>query len=84
MIKNPKRSFYSCKARSVSPILCFLAPFFHLTWFPPPELSNILNLHTLGLDYFASIAVLSNYSAVLILVTEVSSSACVSQQYLEN
>lgn len=84
MIKNPKRFFHSYKARNIFPILCLLAPFLHLTWFPPTELSNILNLHTLGLDFFASIAVFSNYSAVLILVTEVSSSACVSQRCLEN
>lgn len=87
MIKNPKRFFLSYKAGKISPILCLLEPFFHFNSFPPTELSNILNLHTLGLYFFfffASIAVLSNYSAVLILVTEVSFSACVTQCYLEN
>lgn len=78
MIKNPKRFFDSYKARNISPILCLLAPLFHLTCFPPSELSSILNLHTLGLYFFASIAALSNYSAGLILVAEVSSSAFVS------
>lgn len=84
MIKNPKRFFHGYEAKNIFPILCLLAPFFLFTSFPPTEPSNILNLHTLGLYFFASIAVLSNYSAFLILVTEVSFSAYVSQWYLEN
>jgi len=80
MIKNPKRFFYSYKAKNISPSLCLLAPFLRFTRLPTPEPRSVLNLQTQGSLFFFFFCINSslNYSSVLMLVTELSSFAHVS------